>query len=251
MQVASAAFLMQVASTGFLASRGYEKQGEVHVKQIFNQSNLFFRVMDVVGDLIVLNVLVLFCSLPIITIGPALAALHTVLRTMIKREEGSIVREFFHAFGNVFKQACLAWLGIMAVTAVLVVDYLAVRSGGLQEFLAQFDGFASLSTVISPVMLGLITLLASMLIAVAHYLFVLIAVFDASLSNQFTNACKLAFAYLLRTVLIVAVCVGLLLLYFNFFLYAAPVVLFVGIALPEYCVAWLLNDVCDRLARAA
>lgn len=81
------------------------------------------RALTVISNLILLNWLFLFCSIPIITMGASLTAMHHVVLEMIREQDASMVRSFFRAFQDNFKQATLIWLIYLALGAVLVVDY--------------------------------------------------------------------------------------------------------------------------------
>lgn len=81
------------------------------------------RALTVVFNLILLNWLFLFCSIPIITMGASLTAMHHVVLEMIRKQDPSIAKSFFRAFKGNFRQATLTWLVYLALGTVLVVDY--------------------------------------------------------------------------------------------------------------------------------
>ncbi|MFR6087018.1 MAG: YesL family protein [Oscillospiraceae bacterium] len=64
-------------------------------RSLFDPNSAFFRGMERVWTLVVLNVLWVLCSLPVVTIGPSTAALYQVLgkviqgRTATRRENFS------------------------------------------------------------------------------------------------------------------------------------------------------------------
>ena len=49
------------------------------MSKLFDQDNMFFAIMGVLFDLIILNVLTLLCCLPIVTAGASFTAMHSVL----------------------------------------------------------------------------------------------------------------------------------------------------------------------------
>lgn len=61
-------------------------------------------------DLIILNLLFLVTSIPIFTIGAGCAALYTLSFRMLRNREGSIVKDYFRAFGENFRQGTALWL---------------------------------------------------------------------------------------------------------------------------------------------
>ena len=56
-------------------------------RSLFDPNSAFFRGMERVWTLVVLNVLWVLCSLPVVTIGPSTAALYQVLGKVIQGEE--------------------------------------------------------------------------------------------------------------------------------------------------------------------
>lgn len=62
------------------------------------------------ADLIVLNLLFLVTSLPVFTVGAGSAALYTLSFRMLRSREGSIVKAYFRAFGENFRQGTALWL---------------------------------------------------------------------------------------------------------------------------------------------
>ena len=53
-------------------------------RSLFDPNSAFFRGMERVWTLVVLNVLWVLCSLPVVTIGPSTAALYQVLGKVIQ-----------------------------------------------------------------------------------------------------------------------------------------------------------------------
>lgn len=73
-------------------------------------------------NLVKLNVLWLVCCLPIVTIGPATSALHSVVLLYLQDRSDEVVKPFFHAFRRDLGQGLLLGLGLLAVTALAVFD---------------------------------------------------------------------------------------------------------------------------------
>ena len=57
------------------------------------------------GDMVILHVLWLLCSLPVITAGPCAAAAHYVALKLVRDEGSSVASMFFKAFRANFRQA--------------------------------------------------------------------------------------------------------------------------------------------------
>lgn len=100
---------------------------------IFSMDSAFYRFISRLGDLMVLNVLFLIGCAGIITIGPSLTAMYTVLLKLIRNESGYIAREYWRAFRDNFRQAAAGGLKIIflffGMIYVSVLSYLfAVQS---------------------------------------------------------------------------------------------------------------------------
>ena len=72
--------------------------------RFFNMDNKFFTFMSRVADLIILNLLCIVCCIPVVTIGPSIAAMFYVTLKMVRNEESYIVRGFFKSFKQNLKQ---------------------------------------------------------------------------------------------------------------------------------------------------
>lgn len=89
---------------------------------IFSPEGKLARFLNRIGDLIWLNILMLVCCIPIVTIGAALAAMFQITLKMVKNEEGVITTSYFHAFKENFKQATAIWLIGGGISIVLFLD---------------------------------------------------------------------------------------------------------------------------------
>ena len=100
------------------------------MKNLFRLDSPFMLFLAAVWDLIVLNLLFLICCIPIVTIGPAAAALYTCTMRMVRKEGDVGAKAFFIAFGQNFKKSFVLWLIYIAVAVMLVVNvWLMVNSG--------------------------------------------------------------------------------------------------------------------------
>ena len=61
------------------------------MRGVFNPDSPLMRALGVVWDLIVLNLLFLVCCIPVVTIGPAITALHYVTTKMAGEKDGTPV----------------------------------------------------------------------------------------------------------------------------------------------------------------
>lgn len=89
---------------------------------MFNPDSGFSRLMNKIADLFILNILWLFCSIPIVTIGATTIALYSVNLKIINNEEGNLIKTFFKSFKENFKKATIIWLIILIISMVLGVN---------------------------------------------------------------------------------------------------------------------------------
>ncbi|WP_365941413.1 YesL family protein [uncultured Clostridium sp.] len=75
--------------------------------------------MNRIADLFILNILWIFCSLPIVTIGAATTALYSINLKILNKEEESLIKTFFKAFKENFKKSTIIWLFILIISIVL------------------------------------------------------------------------------------------------------------------------------------
>lgn len=97
------------------------------LQSLFNPENEFMCFMNKIIDLVVLSLVWLVCCIPIITIGPACAALYYAVVKAVRRQRSYPVREFWRAFKSNFKKGILfavIWLilgGMMLYTDLPLV----------------------------------------------------------------------------------------------------------------------------------
>ena len=159
------------------------------MRNLFNYENPFIQFLVRVGDLIILNVLFILCSAPVVTLGASLTALHRVTQNMLFEQEEPLLKAFFRAFRQNFKQSTLAWLVELVVIVSLVCDVLLV--------MAYFDGGLAKAMYI------LVAVLAILVVGVFSYLMPLIARYENGMRQQVNNAVVLAIIKLPKTLLLV------------------------------------------------
>ena len=86
-------------------------------QNFFNSENPVFRFTGRVLDILVLSVMWVVCSLPIVTIGPASAALYYSCVKCLRYKEGGAYRSFLSAFKLNLKPG----VGVTVVLLVLAV----------------------------------------------------------------------------------------------------------------------------------
>lgn len=103
--------------------------------RIFDINSKFMQIAMKGADLIILNVLTLLCCIPILTIGPAFAAMHYTLLKLYRDEEGGIFKTFFHGFAANFRQGVALTFVYLLFFGILFLDYqFGSRTEGIMRF---------------------------------------------------------------------------------------------------------------------
>lgn len=93
---------------------------------VFSYDSKLISLLNNVADILFVNLLFLLCCLPIVTIGAARAALHSVAAMWMDKDSAG-GREFMKAFWSNIRHATLPWLVMLALGAVLVLEALALN----------------------------------------------------------------------------------------------------------------------------
>ena len=95
--------------------------------------NPFFEAMGRFGDIIIVNLLFLLCSLPVVTMGAALVR-HVAGRfhEMEEGTEGSVPKTFFRYFVRGIRPCTPVWLVMLLSGALLAFDVLFLGYAGMQ-----------------------------------------------------------------------------------------------------------------------
>ena len=151
----------------------------------------------VVGDIIILNLIFVLCSLPIITMGTAITALYSTAMKMQRKENVSVFKGFLKAFRDNLKDSMIVWLIILAVSGLLVLN---IRMVGALDGIMQG---------VVKVVIGIICGIYLMLVV---YIFPYIARFKNSIKDYFKNAFTISMANLPITLLVIGIDVGVALI---------------------------------------
>ena len=157
-------------------------------RSFFNPESPFFRFTGRVLDIVVLSVLWLVCSLPIVTIGPASAALYYSCAKCLRHQEPGPYRNFFSAFRQNLKTG---------IGATVVLLLLAVLLGAGYCFLAGAAG--SGSPVWGAVRVMYLVLLV-IPVSVAACAFPLLSRFTYTVGALLSNSLRMTFRHLPRMV---------------------------------------------------
>ena len=183
------------------------------MKGIFSPDNMFFSTLARCVDIVGLSLLWLLLCFPVVTIGPATAALyHSVCRVFHFHEEYGAFSLFFRSLKANLKQGILATL-ILLPFAVLLFFLYNIYTAAI---------VAELSGATLAYMYFLLLLIIP--IGLVCWLFPLLGRFHFSLPSLFLTALRLLVSHIPTTLLLVALAVGLFLVssYWLIFSFAAP-----------------------------
>ncbi len=195
------------------------------------------RFLDVFGSLFALNICFVLTSLPIVTIGASFTALYAMMFKVQKRDDYTVVKEYFKEFKQNWKKGTIAWL-IMVLAAVIMwgqYTYICNFQGGLVSFyqiLLLIEGVVFLVGV--------------------PFVFPLLAYFDNTLVNTFKNSFLLAISNLgswLKIFVLWVVVLGASYKYPVLFLNTWYLWLLLLIALLTYISSIVAKNVFDRVKK--
>ena len=89
---------------------------------IFSTDHPVWNFLGKLTDMVLLTGLWILCSIPLVTIGAATAALYDVSFQMAENQEGYIVRSFFKSFRKNWKRATAVWLITAGLGILLASD---------------------------------------------------------------------------------------------------------------------------------
>lgn len=151
----------------------------------FQMESRLFRIVDKAVSLIKLNILWILFSVPLVTGGAALCALHVTAVKILKDEEGYIFRDFWNVFRNKLLPSLKLWIPLLTAAAALLLDYMFWRN---------VEGNFAAG------MRGLVCVLSGMWIVLVIYIFSLAARMNTTAGVTYRNGILLLFKYLPQSV---------------------------------------------------
>lgn len=165
--------------------------------KFFDIDGSFIVGLTKVADVFILNLLLILCCIPIITIGPAVTAMYYVTLKMVKDEDCYIVKSFFKSFKQNFKQGTLIWLILLAVGLIMYADS-RIMTGEYTEYMNLSNG----AMTVMSVLLMATTLLYLFTIS---YVFPVLARFDNTIKRTIANAFFMSVKHFPSTIVIIIV----------------------------------------------
>lgn len=150
----------------------------------FNYDNPIWRFVGRLGDMMVLNVLWILCSLPVFTIGASTTALYYCTLKIVRNEDYGNIKMFFKSFRQNFKQATMIWIPMLIIGGVLLFDFnffgKVMADAGAMRIICQ-------SVTIAIMVLWIFEFL---------YVWPVLGRFDNTIKNTVTNAAFMSVRYL-------------------------------------------------------
>ncbi|HLU20865.1 YesL family protein [Lederbergia graminis] len=181
----------------------------------------FYSALEVVSFFFILNITWLIVSLPIITIFPATAAMHGVIRNWVIHKDTSVIRPFFRFFKENFKHSFIIGLLFAIVSFIFYVDFMFIMT---------------MNSMMQMVLLSILLLLGIIGTLTSIYLFPVMVHYHLPLKGILKNSFFFSIRYLPTTILTI-IFIGIMLV----LLYIMPVltlVIFSIIAYPIFTMCY-------------
>lgn len=200
--------------------------------KLFDLDSPFAQALSKMADLMWLNILVMFTSLPIFTFGASITAAHYVALKIKRSEEGYVTKDYFRAFKENFKQSTLIWLLALVVIGVIVGDI---------YIMANVEGVEVANWIQVAIMAFGILIIFTMM-----WVFAVQAKFANTLKGTVMNAFKISIWQFPKTILmVVAACVPVAVCFVSMAVF--PIVFLFCYTFPVYISVLLYDKVFKKL----
>lgn len=169
------------------------------------------NIADQIADVLVAGFLWLLCSIPIVTIGPASAALYYTVVKVARRKRETVSKAFFHSFKSNLKQG-------VGITVIYLLYGILLAAFA---FITGYGGAWEKSPY-TVVLAGII--LAAPFVFTLLYIFPIISRFEGGVLRQFQYALLMSVGHFISTIIlfVLLLIVCLLIYFFPFFLAILP-----------------------------
>ena len=159
------------------------------MKQLFNAENGLWQLLGFVGDCLMLSLLWVLCSVPLVTLGAASAALYDAALRCFRRGERSCLARYLTVFRREWKNGILPSLLCEALLTALLLLWRGLAAG------LPLLGAAALSVPLLVLPLG-----------IAAWVFPMLSRFTLSTGALLSNSLRLALSQILRTLALGVLC---------------------------------------------
>ena len=157
------------------------------MRKAFNPESLIWKPLGHLGDLVMLSLLWTVFCLPVVTLGPASAALYDAAVHGMRRGDEPLISRFLEVFKRELKEGALATLPWLVVLPALFF--------GLDGLLRLAPSLALYPWAV----LGSAVLLCFFLLCVQCWLWPVLSRFSMRLGALHATAARLAFGHILRS----------------------------------------------------
>ena len=182
-------------------------------RRFFEPESLVWTPFGYIGELVMMSLLWGLCAIPLLTLGPATAALYDCAVHCLRRREGDLFARFFRTFRAGLKIGILSTLLWMLLLAL--------------PFALHLYAVGSLDSGFFKVLEGLALLLLFFLAAILCWVFPTLSRFTFGFASLNRTALRLALGNILRSVALLLLNLAAVLLVL---LLAAPVLFAPGLA---------------------
>lgn len=184
--------------------------------------------MQSLWDILKLNFMWIIFCIPIVTIGGSTIAAFSVLLRISEDQEGNVIKDFWKAFKENWKQGILIGLLPPICFEAVFLDfqlYNAVENGGLGILIVGcFSAYIFIFCLI--------------------YVFPLLARYDNTVINSIKNSFRIGMKFFGRTfLLLVIIAVEVLIIFWN------PTTMFIGLLIGPACIMYTISGVAMHIFR--
>lgn len=195
----------------------------------------FWKIMERLAEIFIINVLWLAGCVPLITAGASTAAMLHVFFHMLSNRKEPLLKSFWSGFVSNFKPATAAW----AIYLMVLVDAgLVLWTGRRMDTLSAWAE--------NRAVLGLGLFAAVLFLFTIHYIFGVIAFFECTVQQSVVNALGLCFKHLGTTFLLLFISAVTVLA-----VYIAPFLALIAFGLAAALDCRLLAAVFERYVHAS
>lgn len=196
--------------------------------KFFSVESPLYKFMQSLWDILKLNFMWMIFCIPIVTIGGSTIAAFSVLLRMSEDQEGNVIKDFWKAFRENWKQGIFIGLLPPICFEAVFLDfqlYNAVENGGLGILIVGcFSAYIFIFCLI--------------------YVFPLLARYDNTVINSIKNSFRIGMKFFGRTfLLLVIIAVEVLIIFWN------PTTKFVGALIGPACIMYTISGVAMHIFR--
>ncbi|WP_425956773.1 YesL family protein [Xylanimonas sp. McL0601] len=156
------------------------------MSELFAADSPLLRFLTKVADVMILNLLFVATSIPVVTLGGSLTALHHTAMKLARNEPTEVARDYLQAFRSNLRQGTLLSLTLAGLALVLTAWYVVVEHLGLPA-------------LVQLVLYGVLFLVGFRFVIAALFAFPYLATFENSVWEVLNNSRLMSLRHLLAS----------------------------------------------------